>query len=128
MKLIIAIKKATQVAKESTMKHKIGAILFDRNQYVTGFNHTHGVDVPTRKNRWSIHAEEMAIIKGNRTGIDFLNSTLVVIRINKSGNIRLSKPCIHCQKLINKMKIPKVYYSSDPLRRELTPQNFKSFQ
>lgn len=129
MKLTLqkATKIAIEVANQSTEKHKIGAVLYDNNQYITGYNHVHGVEVPTRKNKWSIHAEEMVIIKGSRIDINFKNSILVVIRI-KNGNLRLSKPCSHCQKLIKKFEIPYIYYSSDPLHRKLSGNNFKSLK
>lgn len=54
----------------------------------------------------------MAIIKGSRSNIDFKNSIMVVVRINKNGDkLKMSKPCSICQNLINQVSIPKVYYS-----------------
>jgi deoxycytidylate deaminase len=115
MKLTIekGISIAIESAKNSTLKrYRLGCVIYDRNQYVTGYSHIHGVEVPSRKNKWSIHAEEMAIIKGSRSNIDFKNSIMIVVRINKNGDkLKMSKPCSICQNLINQVSIPKVYYS-----------------
>ena len=126
MKLDKAIRIATESAKESKEKHKIGAILFDQSQYVTAFNHTHGVNVSTRRNKWSEHAEASVINHALHLGFDLTQSTLVVVRVNKVGNLMLAKPCSHCEKLICRMEIPITYYSNDPFRREILPKKFKS--
>jgi deoxycytidylate deaminase len=129
MNLNTATEIAIAAAKESPMiRHRVGAILFDRSNHITGYSHLHGVEVLSRKNKWSIHAEEMAIIRGNRIGIDFFNATLVVVRINKNNELRISRPCKNCQKLINRFQIPRVYFSNDPFNREFCAENFKSLQ
>lgn len=89
------------------MKFKLGAVLFDNKNYTIGFNTSCNTS-----NKISIHAEEKAIIKGNRCGINFNKSTLVVVRVNNQGNFKRSYPCKSCQKLIKKFKIPLVYYIS----------------
>ena len=110
MKLDRAIDLAIAIAEESDMRYKLGAILYDDKQYVMGWNRGLGCECETRDNSFSIHAEEMCVMKGNRCGIDFDKSTLVVVRINKAGDVRCSKPCRNCRRLIKKVGIRKVWH------------------
>ncbi len=57
-----------------------------------------------------IHAECLAIIRAKLE--DFSNHTLIVIRIDNSGKINLSKPCHYCSNLISKMSFSKVLFSN----------------
>ena len=111
---MITITKATEIATQSAirsnMRFKLGAVLFDRTKYVTGWNRGFGVTVNSRSQPWSVHAEEMAILKGVRIGIDFSNSTMVVVRINRSGNLRVSRPCETCSRLIERVGIRTIHY------------------
>jgi deoxycytidylate deaminase len=59
-----------------------------------------------------IHAELGAIINANRN-IDFSRMTMYNVRIDLSGNIRLSKPCVHCQKLLIAFNIRRCYFTND---------------
>jgi len=111
MKFTQALKIAKQAALESNMKFKMGAILYDNNNFVIGFNRAFGCNVNTRNNNFSIHAEEMCILKGFRRGINFEKSILIVVRINKQGNMKCSKPCKNCKRLIEQVGIQKVYYN-----------------
>lgn len=130
MKLTLtrATKIATHVAKESSMmRHQLGAVLFDKSQYVTGFNRVYGgCQVQNKYTPYSEHAEAAVINRALHIGIDMEHSVLVVVRVNKSGQLMLARPCTNCTKLINSMNIPYIYYSNDPLRRELIQTNFKS--
>ena len=127
----LTIQKATEIAisaaNQSTEKHRIGCILFCNNKYVTGFNRTfNGVIVTNRATKYSNHAEASVITHALHLGFNLTQSTLVIVRVNSRGNLMLAHPCEHCKKLICKMGIPRVYYSQDPLRRELSQTNFKS--
>jgi cytidine deaminase len=126
LNLTKATKIAISAASQSKERHKMGAIIFTKSKYVTGFNKTFSVKVQNRDTKYSEHAEAMVINRAIHSGIDLKQSTLIIIRINNSGNQMLARPCKYCTRLIKKMKIPTVYYSSDPLHRELSPQNFKS--
>lgn len=113
MKLDDAVLKAKQVANYSNMKHKLGAVLFDNKNFVFGYNRKFDVNCKSRTNNFSIHAEEMAIIKANKiVGFDFKNSTLVIVRINNSGEFMKSFPCNNCQRLINQFNISTIYFIS----------------
>lgn len=126
----LTIEKATEIAmnaaKESTERHKMGAVLFCGNKYVSACNRVFSVIVTGRSTPYSSHAEASVIDHGLHLGFNLNHSTLVVVRINNKGSLMLARPCKHCQQLIESMKIPYTYYSNDPLNRELIPENFKS--
>ena len=128
MKLDKAIKIATEVAYESKEKHRIGAVLFDQEKYVSSYNRTFAVKVQNRSTQWSEHAEASVINHALHLGFDLTQSTLVVIRINNKGKLLLAHPCKYCTKLIKKMGVPLTYYSNDPFHRKLSPENFKSLE
>lgn len=113
MKLDDAVLKAKLAAENSNMRFKLGAVLFNNKHFVIGFNKAYNVKCVNKTNNFSIHAEEMAIIKANRiAGFDFENSTLVVVRINNSGEFMKSFPCNNCQRLINQFNISTIYFIS----------------
>jgi deoxycytidylate deaminase len=60
-----------------------------------------------------LHAEKDAIIKAiNRYNYEVLKKcSLYVIKVSRSGNIGLSKPCSSCQAFIDAVGIKKVYWS-----------------
>lgn len=111
MKLDEAIELSKLIAENSNMKYKLGAVLFDNKHSVAGFNRKFDVCCKNRINEFSMHAEEMCIIKANKiSDFDFKNSTLVVVRINNSGKFMRSFPCSHCQKLINQFNISTIHF------------------
>lgn len=126
----LTIEKATELAiseaKKSEERHKMGAVLFCGNKYVSSYNKTFSVIVTGRSTPYSSHAEASVIDHGLHLGFNLSRSTLIVVRINNKGSLMLAHPCKHCQQLIESMKIPYTYYSNDPLNRELIPENFKS--
>ena len=129
LNLTKATKIAIESASQSIERHKMGAVLFNKSQYVVGFNRTFSVKVQNRNTQYSEHAEASVINHALHLGIDLSQTTLVVVRINNSGNqLMLAYPCKHCTILIQKMKIPRIFYSNDPLHRELSSKNFKSLQ
>lgn len=114
-----AIKIAENAACMSTMKHKLGAILYDNKHYTIGYNRQLNCSIVMNNNKiFSIHAEGMAILKGIRVGIDFNSSTLCVVRINREGMLRCSLPCEMCTRLIEKMGIRQVWYVKGSLQHE----------
>jgi deoxycytidylate deaminase len=67
------------------------------------------LDIPTKHNRWSIHAEHAAI---RAAGKHALGSDLYVARVTR-GNVNNSKPCEMCQLHIKAAGIKRVFYSID---------------
>lgn len=60
-----------------------------------------------------IHAEIHAYRK-NKSLIDKTkNFEIINIRLNKQGELRLSKPCTCCAKLLSELGCKKFYYSSE---------------
>ena len=62
---------------------------------------------------WSLHSEVDAISKlwgRKRVG---KNTRLVNIRIARGHRLRLSKPCKNCQALLDKLKVTKIWYSTN---------------
>lgn len=112
MKLNKAIKLCKEVAKNSTMRYKIGSIIFDNHNgnYVLGYNRSFGVKDKNRNKPFSLHSEEMSILKAIRRDFNFENSTMVIIRINKTDKKCGCKPCKNCRRLIEKVGIKTIYY------------------
>lgn len=110
------IDKAVAIAKKSALnsnaKFRVGACLFDNHNFVVGFNRNFHVRHLTRDKPFSVHAEELSIIRANRIiNFDFKNSTLVVVRINRKGKLMSIAPCSYCQMLIKKFGISTIYFS-----------------
>jgi deoxycytidylate deaminase len=59
----------------------------------------------------AIHAETLAIIRGNRE--DYEGHDLIILRIDNQNKINTSKPCCFCGQLINKVNFDNVFYSNE---------------
>lgn len=106
---------ASKTAHRSNMFQKHGAIIvYKKNIISKGFNMYKG----NSKNIYSMHAEIVAInnaIKNKHKEI-LSECELYVVRIgsNSMDNLlKYSKPCINCQKYINKFNIKKIFYSTN---------------
>jgi len=101
--------KVIALAKKSVMQHKHGAII-TRNGEILGSGFNHITDYMSHQ--WSCHAEIAAIQNCKKKDKHNLSdATLIVARIGKDGELRLSKPCINCQKQIEKCGIKRIFYS-----------------
>lgn len=98
---------AIQQSFKSSYKIKIGAVIVQKNKIVgKGFNISYSTGNPHGD---GIHAEISAI---NHTTAKFRkNSTIVVGRLNKKGELAMSKPCHACETVLKKLGIKKVWYS-----------------
>jgi|LGVE01.1.fsa_nt_gb deoxycytidylate deaminase len=111
IKIVQAVELAKEAAELSDMRYRLGTCIFDKSQYVCGYNRCFHVKVPGRDTEYSIHAEELAIIRAARCGIRFEEAILVIVRINKKGDeLKISKPCEVCQRLIEKVGIKEIWY------------------
>lgn len=105
---------AIEEAKKSTYpQHRVGCIIFNKKQIIScghnyGLKNRYNLHPRFQKYKGSIHAEVDAIMnaKKNIKGFD-----LLVVRINKKNEFRLSLPCTECQKYITHVGIRKVFYS-----------------
>jgi deoxycytidylate deaminase len=105
--------KAVEAAKNSSHRIKMGAVIFKRGRIISvGYNHPlkGAKHLHPRYQKWkgSIHAEVDAILKA-RT--DLRRCNILVVRINRFGEIRTSRPCEQCFLYIQTVGIKKVYYT-----------------
>lgn len=110
MKLDDAVAIAVNESYKSTAKYHIGAVIFNGNDYVTGYNRNLHCTHPRKPTPNSVHAEEMAIHRALRAEMEFNASTMVVVRLNNFGLFRRSYPCEHCRNMICSLGIKTVYY------------------
>jgi deoxycytidylate deaminase len=61
----------------------------------------------------SIHSELDCIIKLDVRPTQLCQYTLVNIRLDKQGRVRLSKPCKVCQRLLAAFRFKEVFYSDN---------------
>jgi cytidine deaminase len=104
---------AKKMAMKAPSKFKVGALLvIGKNQY-TAFNYKDDIEHKPAKYHITIHAEDAVISKaisnGERHRLHM--AELYVYRITVFG-MAMSRPCIYCQKEIEKWKIKKVYYTT----------------
>lgn len=59
-----------------------------------------------------IHSELGAIVNAGR-GIDLSKTTVYNVRIDLSGQLRMSKPCESCQKLLCAFNVRRCFYTDD---------------
>lgn len=95
---------------ECTSKH--AAVLLYNNKVVSiGYNR-HVCHEKDFQKRWTIHAEVDCLVKlPRRLRTKCKEMTMYVIRVDKFGHLRLSKPCVKCGDLIEKYEVKKVIYS-----------------
>ena len=107
------IEEAEISALKSDMNFNHGAVLIHRGKILsTGYNYYH--DYKFNSNyRESVHAEVSAINNALKKihASELKKCELVIIRVNKQGEHLNSKPCCHCERIINKFNIKKVFHS-----------------
>ncbi len=107
------IQIAIEEANKSNHRQKVGCIIFDKKRIISkGHNYAQKsvkkLHPKFQRFPFSIHAEVDTIIKAKT---DLKGTSILVIRVNKNNQFRLSKPCSNCQEYIKYIKIKKVYYS-----------------
>ena len=96
---------------KSGFKH--GAVLTDGYSVVaTGFNQYKTHPALREFTKWPfLHAESHALV---RFGLDFCDGLLMVsVRIRKTGDIGMSRPCDVCKALMLSAGVRRVYYTTD---------------
>lgn len=99
-------------AKRSCLMHRHSAAIIDKRHRLIciGYNDYRG----TRNDghgKYSVHAEISALTHFPLRRDHLKDCVMVVIRIGKDSELKLSKPCVHCQKVIAKCGIRKIYFS-----------------
>lgn len=71
-------------------------------------------NISTYKEFPYVHAESHLVSKllDKYNTID-PNWSMVILRINRQGKIKLSKPCENCQKILDALEITNIYWSID---------------
>jgi len=107
------LKKAVEEANSSTYKIKVGAVIFNKGEFISS-GHNYGCrsiknhHPKFRKEKYSIHAEVDAIIRAKQ---DLKGASILVVRVNNQNQFRLSKPCEKCRKYLKHVGVKKVYFS-----------------
>jgi deoxycytidylate deaminase len=106
------------LALSSLSSHRVGCVLLRKGRVVSSATNLESKTHPYQSRlaeqagepyRVSLHAEIRALIRAGDKPAD----TLVVGRVNKSGNLCLSKPCAVCQLAISESGVRNIYYSTD---------------
>jgi deoxycytidylate deaminase len=114
--------KAAEVAKQSNMNQKHGAIVVYKNKIIaSGFNYI----CDYMNDNYSIHAEVSAISQmfHNKKLLELCDIYVVRIAPTIYNNcLKNSKPCNSCSKFIKKYNIRNIYYSTSYYYNELISQ------
>lgn len=109
------IQKALATAKNSSMERgRVGAVLFTNSGHIITFASNVYYDDNTEKR--SIHAEEYCISKTVklRAISRYKKLNLLVVRYKTSNDgLAMAKPCIKCERLLQRFPEITVYYSNE---------------
>lgn len=110
------LKKAIVAAQSSTYyPYKVGAVIFKANKIIAdgenGIRFCQRIAKKFKKFENSLHAEQNAIIKAMNRGRNLSGYSMLVIRLNGSGNLSLGRPCEMCMNFIKFVGIKTIYYS-----------------
>ena len=94
------IERLKRKASSSVCRHMVGAISYDkRGNILCVTNNSPRHDLPSRRGSGR-HAEAAAMLKfGKRI------ETIIILRINKRGDLLKISPCKNCSKLARKLNI-----------------------
>lgn len=105
--------EAAEIAKQSNMLQKHGAIIVYKNKIIaSGYNYI----CDYMNNNYSIHAEVAAISQMfyNKKILEFCDIYVVRIAPASYDNcLKNSKPCSTCSKFIKKYNLRNIYYSTN---------------
>jgi len=111
------LKKAIEEAENSDIRNNFnhGAVIFNNSQFFGSGNNRfrHVGFIPSRylNYRDSLHAEISAI--RNVPNWECLKgASILIIRIDKQGNLRMARPCSKCTKSLKHFGFSTVYYST----------------
>lgn len=108
------IRLAARMAEKSQHRfQRVGVIIAKGNRIIgVGINkyrtHPQQINWHTEKNSNSIHAELDGVISSG----DIRGTTIYVVRVLKSGECSMAKPCRECQKIIESAGIKRVVYTT----------------
>lgn len=105
---------AINMAMRSEYDHRLGAVIFSGKKILSvGFNQVHvqrkKLHPKFQNYRFNVHAEASCILNAR---CDLKGCEIVVVRINKKGELRNSKPCQHCWNYLEFTMLKRVWYST----------------
>jgi deoxycytidylate deaminase len=117
MDLNTVIEEAIRQSQKTDYIFRLGAVVFNRHRILgAGYNR---VFSKGGEDNQGDCAEILAIKKTPSKYLD--GATILVCRVNNSGSFGMAKPCPRCMKLIAKLGIKKVIYSTPSGWKELNP-------
>lgn len=99
-----------RILRETDIKrHQHGAAILAANGSVVAI----GVNIRGQgfSSRFSLHAEEMAVIRAARKGGVPKGAAIVICRLKSDGTWGLSAPCEKCEYIISRAGIKKIEYT-----------------
>jgi len=104
---------AKKVSKKSPSIFKLGCVITDRKHKVlsVGFNDMNKTHPKSKAFHKAIHAELDALLGLSYS--DLKDGHAYVYRELQNGDMALSKPCIHCEEMLKRAGIKKVYYTDN---------------
>ena len=99
-----------ELSSLSNMMQKHGAVVVLNGEIVgRGYNY-----YEPYHNTISVHSEAAAIMDARKriTRKDFKKAWMLVVRANRKGDLRLSKPCQKCRKICEEYKLSRIIYST----------------
>lgn len=120
--LLLRVEKMIELslkqARKSSYKHRLGAcITLGRKVLGVGYNKVNRYQSRVKTTSWdgSLHAEIAAVLDALRNHpVERLRGTTVtVVRIGKSGELRLAMPCKSCYNSLRNLGIKEVRFSND---------------
>lgn len=107
------IKQAIRVANASQYRWKHGAVVV-RGGRVIGFAPNKFRNAPeVDAANVTDHAEAAIIRELLKNYPDLRGGVIYIARINKSGDVRMSRPCVNCMKLIVDAGIKEIVYTNE---------------
>lgn len=105
------IKTAADAAKFAThSRYQVGAAIFVGNKLISiGWNEDKTDPKQRSIFRWR-HAETAALV-GTRKS-DLTKATMYVVRVTKTGMLRIARPCPDCQRILRAAGIRRVVYTN----------------
>jgi len=103
------ISRAAHAGECSSLPHQHGSVIVERDTgriISSGFNHIYIFNDRV----WTIHSEVHAL-RQVRKGTKLKNCVMYNVSIGNSGVLRISKPCVNCNKALTKAGIEAVYFT-----------------
>ena len=121
-KFIVEIAKAcaSTPKRDSRNRFKVGAAIYDKKKLISFGANDSGRCLRSYNRKCvrtpgEVHAEVMAIIGARQ---DLRGCAIVVVRVNKKGDLRIARPCSFCLSYLESVGLREIYYSTSEGRIE----------